>query len=57
MASRKITRKWDAELRRKQKERARAARVEAGRRVPAPVVEETARRTGAPVLESAEAAQ
>lgn len=56
MASRKITKKWDAELRRLQKARAQAERAGEKRRKPAPVVEETAR-TGAPVLEPAEAAQ
>lgn len=52
MASNKITKKWDAELRRKQKERAQRE-ASGGRRRPAPVSEGASSRTGAPTLDDA----
>lgn len=53
MASNNIVKKWEAELRRKQKERARRS-VFGGRYRPAPPVSEgVSRRTGAPTLDAA----
>ncbi|HUU21489.1 MAG TPA: hypothetical protein VM389_03050 [Phycisphaerae bacterium] len=55
MASNNIAKRWASELRRKQKARAQAER-QAEKRWKPPA-EETVRRTGAPVLGSAEAVQ